>query len=384
MSTDLRTDVEVAIIGAGVVGCAVALAMARRQVSAALLEAESEPALAASATNSGILHTGFDSAPGALETELILRSAERRDPVAAALSVPVVRCGALMRARTAAEHDAIGALGANAAQNGVPLSLAEDGELSVPGEAITDPVVFTLALAAAAERHGAALRTGCRVLRIEQTGGGLLLESAAGERVQCRVAINCAGLRADGVARLAGDDSFEIYPRKGEFLVFEPPAGRRLEHILLPVPSEGTKGVLVFPTVDGMVVAGPTAVDLEDKGDWSVRPEAREEIVSKATAIYPELAGADPVFAYAGLRPAGRGVNYVIGRSRVCDRLVNVAAIRSTGLTASLGIAERVTAIVASLGVPLAREQPLRRGSLPSDDGPWWRRSARYRAGMAA
>ena len=74
------------------------------------------------------------------------------------------------------------------------------------------------------------------------------------------------------MARLAGDDSFEIYPRKGEFLVFDPPGGEPLERILLPVPTKRTKGVLVFPTIDGKVVAGPTAVDQEDKDDWSVRP----------------------------------------------------------------------------------------------------------------
>src|SRR6266576_2934605 len=88
---------EIAVIGAGVVGCATALALARRSVSVALLEAESAPGLAASGTNSGILHTGFDSTPGELETEMILRSAQLRDPVLAALGVPARRCGALMR-----------------------------------------------------------------------------------------------------------------------------------------------------------------------------------------------------------------------------------------------------------------------------------------------
>src|SRR5207248_2728768 len=121
-----------------------------------------------------------------------------------------------------------------------------------------------------------------------------------------------------------------------------------LDKILLPVPTRRTRGVLVFPTVDGKVVAGPTAIDLDDKRDWSVRPAAREEIVSKAAVLYPPLADAEPVFAYAGLRPAGHSANYVIGPARTCPRLVHVAAIRSTGLTASLGIAERVTAIVAS------------------------------------
>jgi glycerol-3-phosphate dehydrogenase len=248
----------------------------------------------------------------------------------------------------------------------------ENGALSVPGEAVTDPVAYTLALVAAAEAHGAELRTASPVTALRPDGDGLTLETAGGERLRCRMAVNCAGLRADEVAQLAGEDGWVIYPRKGEFLVFdvEPP-----EQILLPVPSEGTKGVLVFPTLDGKVVAGPTAVDGEDKDDWSVRAEAREAILPKAIAMYPPLRGAEPLFAYAGLRPAGRGFNYAIGISPANDRLVNVSAIRSTGLTASLGIADHVVGLIAPR-LELGEEEPLRAGTRPADGGPWWRRTA--------
>src|SRR2546421_12633486 len=119
VSTGAAEQVEVAIVGAGVVGCSVALALARRGVEVVLLEAEPEPGLAASGTNSGILHTGFDSAPGELETEMILRSGQLRDPVLEALNVPVLRCGALMRPRDDAESRAVAALAENAQQNGV-------------------------------------------------------------------------------------------------------------------------------------------------------------------------------------------------------------------------------------------------------------------------
>jgi glycerol-3-phosphate dehydrogenase len=192
--------------------------------------------------------------------------------------------------------------------------------------------------------------------------------------MRCRIAVNCAGLYADSIARLAGDESFAIYPRKGEFLVFEPP--EPLERILLPVPDKRTKGVLVFPTIDGKVVAGPTAVDGDDKDDWSVRPNAAAEILPKARALWPALDGAEPVAAYAGLRPAGRGVNYVVGRSQVCEGLVNVAAIRSTGLSASLGIAERV---VQALGVTVAPE-PLAPVASEPLGRPWWQVVAEHRA----
>jgi glycerol-3-phosphate dehydrogenase len=368
-------DVEVAIVGAGVVGCATALELSRRGVTVTLLEAEPEPGLQASGTNSGILHTGFDSDQGELETELILRAARLRDPVFEKLGVPVLRCGALMSARDGGERDAIAALAENARQNGVEVRPGPDGSLAVPGEAVTDPVAFTLALAAAAVKLGAELRIGCRVTRVERRDSGLTLHDDDGDSVGCRTAVNCAGLGAAAVARLAGDRSFDVYPRKGEFLVFELPDSK-LDRILLPVPSEGTKGVLVFPTIDGRVVAGPTAVDQHDPGDWSVRPGAREQILPKAAAMFAPLADAEPAFAYAGLRPAGRGVNYVIERSAACPRLVNAAAIRSTGLTASLAIAERIAALVAGLGVTLAEPAPLVAGSPVPHAGPWWRRTA--------
>ena len=368
-------DAEIAVVGAGVVGCATALGLARRGVSVALVEAEPEPALGASGANSGILHTGFDSVPGELETALILRSAALRERILAALRVPVLRCGARLHPRDG-RTDVVGTLAANAERNGVEVAFRRDGALKVPAEAVTDPAAYTLALAAAARRHGVELRAGFAVGAIERGEAGWGLGSAGGEALSARVVVNCAGLHADTVARLAGDDSFEIYPRKGEFLVFEPPRGERLERILLPAPTERTKGVLVFPTVDGKVIAGPTAVDQDDKHDRSVRPAAHDEIHPRAVAMWPPLEGAEPIASYAGLRPAGRGVNYVIGPSRLAPGLVNVAAIRSTGLSASLGIAEQVCGLVRELGVELRSERPLEPGPAPKLRMPWWQRAA--------
>jgi glycerol-3-phosphate dehydrogenase len=371
-------NAEVAIVGAGIVGSACALSLARRGVSVALLEAEAEPGLAASGTNSGILHTGFDSPPGELETDLILRAAELRDPLLGALGVPILRCGALMLPLAHGEHEAVAGLAENARRNGVRATLREDGSLEIPGEAVTDPVALTLALAGSAVRHGAELRTGFRVESIERAGSGFSLAGREGDSVESRLVVNCAGLGAGEIARLAGDRSFDVYPRKGEFLVFDP-TDPPLERILLPVPSKGTKGILVFPSLDSSIVAGPTAIDQEDPRDWFVRPQAAQEILPKAVAMFPPLEGVEPVDAYAGLRPAGRGSNYVIEPSRECPGLINAAAIRSTGLTSSVAVAERICEHVATLGVDLGPARPLERGEIETSlDGPWWRRSREY------
>jgi glycerol-3-phosphate dehydrogenase len=346
---------DVAVVGGGVVGCAVALALARRGADTVLLEAAGALAVGASGTNAGILHTAFDAPPGELETRLILRSTQLRDPVLAALAVPVRRCGALVR-------DADAALIARARENGVEFAAREDGSLEVPGEAITDPVAYTEALALAAGACGATVRTGFRVNHVRP--GPELIDGD--EAVRCRVAVNCAGLYADEVAHLFGDESFSIHPRKGEFVVFD---GPELDRILLP----RTNGVPVFPTVDGKVVAGPTAIDQEDKEDWTVRPQAVDEVRRQAAALLPVLADAEPVATYAGLRPAGRGVGYLIRRAS--EELINVAAIGSNGLSAALGIGEHVATLI--LGE--RNEVPLPELAPPHASEPWWQRSARRR-----
>jgi glycerol-3-phosphate dehydrogenase len=376
--------VTVCVIGGGVVGTAITLALARRGVDVLLLEAERELALGASGTNSGILHTGFDSPPDALETRLLRHAAELRDQVIDTLRIPILRVDGLLRPHGDPERAAVAELEARAARNGVPVHRQPDGSLQVPGEAVTDPVAFTLALASAAESAGARVTCGARVDSIERREGRLFL-SAAGEPIaRCRAAVNCAGLFADDVARAADCDHYRIVPRKGEFFVFEPPEHGPLKRILLPVPSAETKGVLVFPTTDGKVIAGPTAVDQKDKRDWSVRPEARQQVVEKATVLMPELEGREPVASYAGLRTDGAGgENYLIGRWRSCPELLHVTAIRSTGLSASLGIAEYALGHLTEMGIKLGAEQPLDHGE-PKPLAPWWRRSADYWAGVTS
>jgi glycerol-3-phosphate dehydrogenase len=376
-------DAQVAVIGGGVVGCAVAHALARRGVRTLLLEAEAELALRASGANSGILHTGFDSEPGQLETRLILRSAELREELLGELGVLVWRCGARLQPRDDVELAAVMRLTENARANGVEAHLNGDRSLIVPGESVTDPVAFVYALAGAAELGGATVRLGARVSGLARAPeGGVAVELNDAEQLRVRGAVNCAGLYADEVARLVGEAHVSLYPRKGEFLVFSQPTGESLEQILLPVPSSRGKGVLVFPTTDGHLIAGPTAREREDKHDSSVEADAVELILPRATRLYPALARARQVGAYAGLRPAGRNANYVIECSRALPELIHVAAIRSTGLSASLGIGEHVAEILAhAAAVELAPARPLPVPAPAEPSRPWWERAARHRGG---
>ncbi len=373
-------EVPVAVVGGGVVGCAVAHALARRGVETVLLEAEPGLALGASGANSGILHTGFDSMPGELETRLILRSAAIREEVLWELGVAVWRCGARLRPRDEQERAAVARLAENARANEVDASLEADGTLRVPGEAVTDPVAFVHALASAARAGGARIQLGARVIGIETADGAIQVKTADGESVRARGLVNCAGLFADDLAEMAGEHPVTVYPRKGEFLVFDAPPGPPLQEILLPVPSALGKGVLVFPALDGHVIAGPTARERTDKEDWSVEADAAELLLPRARRMWHALEGREPVDAYAGLRPAGRDANYVIERSRTLPGMIHVAAIRSTGLSASPAIGEYVVEMLVEDGS--IHPDPLgeRRLAVPSSAGarPWWQRGARH------
>ena len=351
--------------------------LARRGAQVTILERLPALALQASGTSSGILHTGFDSTPGELETELILRSAAIRGELLEALGVPVMDCGAVLTPEGEEQLAAVDALEANARENGVEVSRGPGGELEVPGEHVTDPVACTYAWASAAAGAGTTIRLDTAVDEVRAAGSGVEVETPDGP-LEADIAINCAGLFG---GELSGD-RFDVYPRKGEFLVFDQPADpvRRIE---LPVPEPGTKGVLVFPTLDGHVGAGPTAVDQEDPGDWGVSDEGEELVRSRLAGRSSPLAGADAIFRYAGLRPAGRNCNYVIGESPEVPGLVDVGAIRSTGLSASAGIGEYVCELVEGMGIALGEPEAVRTGAVPGPvpTSPWWRRTADFEAG---
>jgi len=364
------------VIGGGVVGCAVAMELSRRGAEVTLLERNPALALEASGTSSGVLHTGFDSKPGELETELILRSAQIRGPLLDALGVPVLRCGATLAPSGDAELAATDALEANAHANGVEVRRGPDGELEVPGEYVTDPVACTYAWASAASGAGARIFLDTPALSVDPDGDGIEVRTA-GERLRADIAVDCAGLHGGSFA----EGGPAVKPRKGEFLVFEQPADP-VERVSLPVPDERTKGVLIFPTLDGHVGAGPTAVDQDDPTDWGVSDEGEALIRERLAARHPGLAGAPAIFRYAGLRPAGVDCNYVIGASGT-PGLITAAAIRSTGLSASAGIGEYVAGLAAEIGLPLGEPAPVVAGPVPGPPprSPWWRRTADFMAG---
>lgn len=360
-------DVDVAVIGGGVVGCAVARHLAGFDLRVALVEARGDVGDATSKANTAILHTGFDAVPGSLESRLVARGYALLSEYATSTGIPVERTGAVLAAWTDEELDALPALQGKAHKNGydhTALITAEQvyalvpdlgpgvlGGLTVPGESIICPWTTVLAYATEAQDRGVHLLLGTRVIGVEVGGEVTTLRTDA-EDVQARWVVNAAGLGGDVIDAMLGHERFTVVPRRGELLVFDKLTRSMAPTIVLPVPSSKGKGVLISPTIYGNVMLGPTAEDLVDRSDTSTSEAGFDFLVAKGRALMPALLDEEVTASYAGLRAATEHSDYVV-EVDADQRYLLLGGIRSTGLTASMALAEHAASLLASAGLGL-------------------------------
>ena len=358
---DSESCFDVAVIGAGVVGCATARRLVLDGARVVVLEKADEVLDGASKANSAILHTGFDAPPDSLEQKCIAAGYREYLDIHEALGLPVLEAGAMVLAWNDAELAALDGLIEKAHRNGVmdvaPLSreaiLAREPNLStdvkggflVPGEYLIDPWSSAHAYILQALANGGELRRNTEVLSGGFKGGFWALETNHGS-VNARHVISCAGLYGDTVdARLLGQSDFTIKPRKGQFVVFDKPAAALSKTIILPVPSKTTKGVVICRTIFGNLLVGPTAEEQESRSIAATDAETLADLRRKGIEMLPALADCEVAATYAGLRPATEYSDFQI-RHHAAQNYVSVGGIRSTGLSAALGIARHVAALL--------------------------------------
>src|SRR5579883_218200 len=357
---ETHTRFDVLVIGGGVVGCAILRELTRYRASVALIERNPDICEGTSKSNSAIIHTGFDAPPGSLEARLLADARDLWPSVIADLHIPYLQTGALMLALTpddllTIEHEII----PKAERNGVtlqPLTREEIvehapyvnpevlGGVLIEGEGVIDPFWTTRAYCESAILNGAQVFTGEGVTELQIGEEGVVVRTSGGRELTAALVINAAGLWSDEIARLAGDDSFTIRPRKGQFVVVEEDHG--VAQIILPVPNKVSKGILVTPIVFGGVMLGPTAEEVEEKTDLATTVEGLRAIREGVRRYVPDIAEAESVRQFAGLRAVGSESDYIIRASTAGPRLLHVAGIRSTGLSASPAIGRYVGELV--------------------------------------
>jgi glycerol-3-phosphate dehydrogenase len=368
---------DVAIIGAGVIGCAIARRLTLDGARVVVLEKAPDILDGASKANSAILHTGFDAPHGSLELACIQEGYKEYEALRGQMNLPIDRCGALVLAWTEEQEARLPVLMDQAHANGVedvaPLSRIETLALEpnlnstlrasfrVPRESLIDPWSAPHAYLLQALLNGADLERDCPVLGGQFDGQQWTLTTPRGD-IQATYVINAAGLYGDKLDQmLLGQNSFNIRPRKGQFVVFDKMAARLTQHILLPVPTETTKGIVVCRTIWGNLLVGPTAEEQEDRETASLDHDTLEMLRAKGAEILPALAGEEVTSLYAGLRPACEHKEYQI-KAHPENNMVTVGAIRSTGLSSALGTAAHVGRLLAELG---HQAQPLKDPDVP-------------------
>ena len=359
---------DVAIVGAGVVGTAIARTLAAYSLDLVLVDAASDVGSGTSKANTAILHTGFDAKPGSLESRLLSRGSGLLRAYASAARIPVERTGALLVAWTPDQAAALPGIEANARRNGYravrPLAAGElyarepalgpgaFGGLEIPDESIICPWTTPLAFATEAVAAGVRLSLSTQVTDVAAAGDGMWELTTTRGPLRARWVVNAAGLGSDTVDRMFGGGGFTIRPRRGELVVFDKLARTLLRSILLPVPTARTKGVLVAPTVYGNVLLGPTAEDVDDRSDTATTEAGLRSLLAAGRRILPGLAAEEVTSTYAGLRAATEHSDYQI-RVEAGQRYACAGGIRSTGLSASLGIAEHVAELLEEAGLAL-------------------------------
>ena len=312
-------DRDVVIVGAGVVGAAIARELARLDLRVTLLEAGRDVGAGTSKANTALLHTGFDAKPGTLEARLVARGCELLREYAPRVGIPLEQPGALLVAWDDAQRGEFAGIVERAQANGYRsmreldagelyrrepnLGPGARGALEVPDEGLICPFTTPLAFATEAVLAGCELLRRTALVSVERLeGGGFGLETTSGS-LTTRLLVNAAGLRSDEVDRLLGRDGFTVTARRGELIVFDKLSRPLVDHIVLAVPTKVSKGVLVSPTVFGNVMVGPTADDVERKDDTS-STEAGLELPARGSG--PDRARPARLRGHRGLRGPAR------------------------------------------------------------------------------
>ena len=364
-------EYDIVIIGAGVSGAAISRELSKYQKKVALLDKEPSPAMGTSKANSGIIHGGYAAKHGTKKAEFNVKSRPLFDKVCKELNVSFSRIGSFVVSLNEDDNEKLYQLMENGFKNGITdLEVIEDrnrilrmepnlnpevtGVLYCKGAGIISPYGLNLSLVENAIINGVHFHPNSEVIDIKKNSK-FKIKTKSGKEFYSDIVINAAGLYADKISAMIGLDYFKIKPRKGQYVLFDR-AAMNVNHVLFPVPTPISKGIVVSPTVSYNFFVGPNAEDIEDKEDVSCTLDGLKEIIEGGKKLIPKLPLRDIITIFAGLRAVSDNNDFIIENTEV-NGFINVAGIQSPGLSSCLGIAEYVIELIKELGVELPKKK---------------------------
>ena len=363
---------DVAIIGCGIVGAAVAYELSGYDLNIAVLERENDVAMGATKANSAVIHAGYDPSPGTIMAKLDVEGVLLAKELCEKLDVPHRHCGAMVLALSEEEVEIIRHLYKQAKENGVTdvtvLSRKQVMEiepninenvvaaLHAPTAMIVDPWEYTLALAETAVRNGVEIKLECSVTGIEVIENGYRILTTQGEVEACAV-INAAGLYADEIHNMVSEPEFSTTPAKGEYWLLDKSEGTRVNSVIFQCPTKAGKGVLVTPTVHGNLLVGPGNIIAEERDDVSTTQNELEYVKETARKSVPGIDFNAVIRSFSGNRAHTEIDDFIIKEAK--PGFINLAGIKSPGLTAAPAIAKLAAVLLSGSGDELKKKKRL-------------------------
>lgn len=363
---------DVLILGGGAVGATLARALSRFTLDVVLLEAEAEVAFGVSKANSGIIHSGLHAPSGTLKGRLEYPGNRGWHQLHEELGFGFSSVGEVLVAVEEDELATIESIRQQGVGKGVPgtepwtpqqalaaepnLNPALAGAVWVPTAAVINPYEAVMLVAETAQRNGVRIEVEQPVVAIDpvdphQPYAPLTVRTPVGAW-HGRYVVNATGLFADEIAAMAGVTGLTIRPRKGEEYLLDRRVEGLVHSIVFPAPRPTSKGTLVIPTVDGTIMVGPTAHEVDDKWDTSTSDEGAAEVFANARRLVPVLNERDVIAEFAGLRPVAETEDFVVGPTER-PGFINAAGIQSPGLTAAPALADHLIEVLADQGLAL-------------------------------
>lgn len=355
---------DIIIIGAGVVGCAVARVLSRFEGRIAVLEKGEDVAMGASKANSGIVHAGFDAHTGTQKAYYNVKGASMYPSLAGELKVPYVNNGSLVLGFSDEDLSTLRELKAQGEANGVHgLSLlsreevlemepavnpAVTGALLASTAGIVSPYEMTIALAYHAAQNGVEFIFDIPVTAVE-CRDGVFGVTAGGKEYRARCVINCAGVHSGHVRGMMSEEKMTIAPRRGEYYLLDHTVKCPFTHTMFQCPGKMGKGVLVTPTAHGNVLLGPSAEEIADGDDTVTTREGLDFVMEKCRLTWPGVSSRGTITTFAGNRAHAADGDFHVGRvPGAPDGAFEATGVESPGLTAAPAIGEELGAMAAA------------------------------------
>ncbi len=353
---------DVIIIGAGVIGCAVAREMSRYSDRVLILEKNEDVCTGTTKANSAIIHSGYDAKNGTLKAKFNVKGNRMMDRIAYELDVPFERIGSLTVYTEEEQLVKLKELYQRGMNNGVEglriLSRAETealepnisdkvkGALYAPTAGIICPFKLCYAYAENACENGARFLMNQKVGNIFRSEDGLWHIATETDEFVAQAVVNAAGVYSDELNNLVSSRKIRITPRRGDYLLLDRAAKGHVRHTVFQMPTALGKGVLVTPTVHGNTIIGPTAVDMIDKENTATTAEALSEILSKSSDSIKDLPTRQVITSFAGIRAVEDQHDFILGEAEGASSFFNCAGIQSPGLSAAPAIGEYTAGLI--------------------------------------